>query len=238
MTPGVEIKPLAVRRFLWMICFFLFAEGTLIFMGIWQIDRLSWKNELITRLEQRQDRPVVALSEIRDSENIGDYEYSRVSVGGFFINEHSFLLAPRIYKKQSGSHLVTPLLLPDEEIVIVNRGWVPQKYSLKMATELSRVTMVATVRNSSLQGTFTPDNVPSNGEWYWIDLKEVSQQIGSSVLPIILERSDSRSDRVLPIGGQTLIELPNNHLQYALTWFGLAFVFFVSFAIFCIKNRR
>ena len=238
MTRPMATKPLAPGRFLWMVCFFLLAEAALIFLGIWQVDRLAWISDLIARMEQRQDHPVAAFSEVLGIKDVSDYEYRRVNIEGFFLNEHSFLLTPRIYKKKSGSHLVTPLQLPDERIVVINRGWVPQKYSVEAATESMRVTMVATVRNPPVQGTFTPDNVPSNGEWYWIDLNEVAQQIGSSVLPFVLDRSDSKSGRVMPIGGQTVVELPNNHLQYALTWFGLALVFLASLAIFYVKNRR
>jgi surfeit locus 1 family protein len=225
-------------RFFWMALFFLSAVVVLVFLGMWQLERLEWKRNLIVLVEQRQKLDVVPFSELQGSGGLGDHDYQRVNLAGRFINEHSFFLSPRIYNKQSGSHVVTPLRLSDGAIALVNRGWVPQKFLLESAVHSQQVTMVATIRKPARKGTFTPDNNPTNEEWYWLDLGEISEQIGSPILPVVLERSHTIDGPVFPIGDQTVISLPNNHFQYALTWFGLALVFCICFLMYFIRNRR
>ena len=238
MSRDAVANAVTAGKFLWMMLFFFCAVVVLVFLGMWQLERLAWKRDLITLVEQRQKLDVVSFSELRRSGDFSDHDYRRVSLEGVFINEHSFFLSPRIYNKQSGSHVVTPLRLPDDAIVLVNRGWVPQKFPLDSAAHIQHATMVAIIRKPSRKGVFTPDNNPSNEEWYWLDLEEISGQIGSPVLPVVLERSHSMDSPVFPIGDQTVISLPNNHFQYALTWFGLALVFSICFSIYFIKNRR
>jgi len=215
-------------RLFWMMCSSLSAIGVLVLLGFWQLDRLEWKRSLVSLIEERQKLDVVPLSTLFGIEGVSDQDYRRVSVEGVFLNKHSFLLSPRIYNKRSGSHLVTPLLLPDNNVVTVNRGWVPQKYIVEGGNRRGVVSIQATVREPVEQKLFTPNNDLSKGEWYWIDLEAISNKVGVAVLPIVLEQNQKDDENALPVGNQTVLFLSNNHLQYALTWFGLAFVFFVS----------
>ena len=220
-----------------MMCFSLLSIAVLVLLGIWQLDRLEWKRSLIALIEERQELDIAPLSSVSGMENLADQSYRRVSVEGIFLNEHSFLLSPRIYNKQSGSHLITPLLLPGNNVVTINRGWVPQKYVLDSSNHQEVISINATIRTPLGKNFFTPDNDLSKDQWYWIDLAQIAKRVGVTVLPIVLEQSRHGDDGVFPVGGQTVISLSNNHLQYALTWFGLAFVFFVSSVVYFFRHR-
>ena len=220
-----------------MLCFSLCAIVVLLSLGIWQLDRLEWKRSLIALVEERQGLEVTPLSTLYGLEIISDQSYRRVSVEGVFLNEHSFLLSPRIYSKQSGSHLVTPLRLLDNNVVTVDRGWVPQKYLLEGIGGEEVVSIQATIREPLKQNLFTPDNDLLKDQWYWMDLDAISMKVGVTVLPIVLEQTQVGGKNTFPVRNQTVVSWSNNHLQYALTWFGLAFVFLASSVTYFFKHR-
>ena len=220
-----------------MMCFSLSSVVVLVLLGIWQLERLEWKMSLIALVEERQKIDVVPFSTFYSTENFSDHNYQRVSVEGRFLNEHSFLLSPRIYNKQSGSHLVTPLRLPDGNVVAVNRGWVPQKYILGSGSREGLVSINATIREPMKQKLFTPNNDLIKNHWYWIDLDAISRTVRVAVLPLVLEQNPPGDESTFPIANQTVISWSNNHLQYALTWFGLALVFLVGSATYFLKHR-
>ena len=220
-----------------MLCFSLCAIVVLLSLGIWQLDRLEWKRSLIALVEERQGLEVTPLNTLYGFESFADQNYRRVSVEGVFLNEHSFFLSPRIYNKQSGSHLITPLRLMDDNVVTVDRGWVPQKYILESADREGVISIQATIREPLKQKLFTPNNDLSKGQWYWLDLDAISGKVGAVVLPIVIEKNQTGDENTFPVRDQTVVSWSNNHLQYALTWFGLAFVFFVSSVIYFFKHR-
>ena len=220
-----------------MLCFSLCAIVVLLSLGIWQLDRLEWKRSLIALVEERQGLEVTPLNTLYGFESFAAQNYRRVSVEGVFLNEHSFLLSPRIYSKQSGSHLVTPLRLLDNNVVTVDRGWVPQKYILEGVDGEEVVSIQATIREPLKQKLFTPNNDLLKDQWYWMDLDAISKKVGVTVLPIVLEQTQVGGKNTFPVRDQTVVSWSNNHLQYALTWFGLAFVFLASSVTYFFKNR-
>ena len=220
-----------------MLCFSLCAIVVLLSLGIWQLDRLGWKRSLIALVEERQGLEVAPLNTLYGLERFSDQSYRRVSVEGVFLNEYSFLLSPRIYSKQSGSHLVTPLRLLDNNVVTVDRGWVPQKYILEGVDGEEVVSIQATIREPLKQNLFTPDNDLLKDQWYWMDLDAISMKVGVTVLPIVLEQTQVGGKNTFPVRDQTVVSWSNNHLQYALTWFGLAFVFLASSVTYFFKHR-
>tara|TARA_Y100000588_G_C14139204_1_gene875272 strand:- start:908 stop:1291 length:384 start_codon:yes stop_codon:yes gene_type:complete len=125
----------------------------------------------------------------------------------------------------------------DNNVVMVDRGWVPQKYMLGSADREGVVSIQATIREPLKQKLFTPNNDLSTRQWYWIDLDAISKKVGVVILPIVLEQNQAGNDNLFPVRDQTVVSWSNNHLQYALTWFGLAFVFFASSVIYFFKHR-
>jgi Uncharacterized conserved protein len=136
---------------------------------------------------------------------------------------------------------VTPLMLEDgKTAVLVDRGWVPidrqAPDSRRAGQGPGQVPVAGIARQPAKPGAFTPDNRPDQNRWYWPDLTAMAAHAGLlQVAPLLLEAGPAANPGGLPVGGQNYINLPNNHLQYAITWYSLAAVLVV---IYLVSRRR
>jgi surfeit locus 1 family protein len=97
-----------------------------------------------------------------------------------------------------------------------------------------RIAGIARYRGAEHPSWFTPDNRPEQHLWYWYDLPALERALGLRLLPVVVEADATPNPGGLPIGGGTRTELPNNHLQYAITWYGLSaglLVIWISFGL-------
>ena len=85
-------------------------------------------------------------------------------------------------------------------------------------------------------GWFTPDNQPDQGLWFSYDLPALERALGVELLPVVLEADATPNPGGLPLGGQTRTELPNNHLQYVITWYGLALALLAIYVAFSLER--
>lgn len=206
----------------------------LLALGTWQVQRLHWKEGLLARIDQRIHAEPVGLDTIEKLYNEGsDIEYRPVMVHGTFVHsgERHFLST---WQGQSGFDIHTPLKLDDGRYVFVNRGFVPydrKDSSTRRAGEVSGevdVTGLARTAPREKPSFVVPQNTPGENIFYWKDLKAMAATAGlpkgATVLPFYIDADDTLNPGGLPVGGVTIIDLPNNHLQYALTWYGLAVV--------------
>ena len=127
-----------------------------------------------------------------------------------------------------GHHVLTPLVRQGGAAVLVDRGWVPADRAHPATRREGQpagpaeVAGIARYRGEDRPGWFTPDNRPAQGLWYWYDLPRARAR----ARPRAAARRD-RSGRDAQSGRSAdrrpgRAELPNNHLQYAITWYGLA----------------
>lgn len=210
----------------------LVAFAVLIGLGTWQVQRLHWKEELLATIEARVNaapRPLAAI-EARLAET-GDVDYWPVSLSGTFHHEgerHFFAT----HKGRSGYFVYTPLELDDGRLVLVNRGFVP--FELKEPARRGegqvegRREIVGLARNrlDGKPNSLMPDNDLAKNVFYWKDLAAMAASAGvgrpADYLPFFVDADDAPNPGGLPVGGVTLIDMPNSHLQYAITWYGLA----------------
>jgi surfeit locus 1 family protein len=98
------------------------------------------------------------------------------------------------------------------------------------------VTVTGIVRSPETQTLFTPDNEPMVNRWFWRDLAGMARSMfpagTTEVAPFFLEADKSEVPGGWPEGGQTRLEIPNNHLQYAITWFLLATVLLIVYGLY------
>ncbi len=228
----------------------------LIGLGYWQIQRLHWKENLIAEIHTRMQEPAidVGLSVILP-DNIPNMNYHPGRASGVFQNDHPlYFNATSVGNGKGGYDLLTPLLLDDGRYLLVNRGWIP--YDQKQKPDAASppaddqnpvygiyrpsgpVIISGILRLPPAQKpSGRPDNDASKDDWYWDDLPAMAQAAGvKEFLPFILEAKDAPHDGNYPVGGQTRIDLPNHHLQYAITWFWLAFI--LPFIYFVSNWRR
>ncbi|MFI0845677.1 SURF1 family protein [Mesorhizobium sp. IMUNJ 23232] len=210
----------------------LIAFAALVALGSWQLQRLQWKDGLIATIQQRVSSPPSSVDAIdAQFRRGGDVDYWPVEVRGTFVNgaERHFFAT---YEGRSGFYIYTPLRLPYGRFVFVNRGFVPYELKEPATRPASAIEGEVTVKGLSrnpLDGKpsyLVPDNDPAKNIFYWKDLDVMAATAGlprrATVLPFFIDADSTPNPGGLPIGGVTMIDLPNNHLQYALTWYGLA----------------
>ncbi len=200
-------------------------------LGMWQVQRLQWKEALIAEVEARRLSEPVSLDEmeIRWS-NEQDVDYWPVSVTGNFDHsaEQYFYTT---HKGRVGWNIYTPMTLADGRTIFVNRGFVPNELRSPQLREAGQVAgeveLTGLARNplSEKPNRFIPDNDIEENIFYWKDMGQMALSArleADSLVPFFVDANESAMSGNWPQGGTTLISFPNNHLQYAITWFGLA----------------
>ena len=233
-------KPEA-RRFapgLWATATTLVALVVLVALGTWQIERLAWKRDLIAAREGQLAAPAELLP--TTAEDWRSWDFRPVIVRGEFRHDLEQLFGVAAIDGRVGHHVLTPLVRPGGAAVLVDRGWVPADRAHPAARREGQpagplqLSGIARYRGANRPGWFTPDNRPEQALWYWYDMPALEAALGLELLPVVVEADAALNPGGLPIGGQTRTELPNNHLQYAITWYGLAaglFGVWISFGL-------
>ena len=215
----------------------LIAVTIMVGLGTWQVERLAWKNALIERIESGMRAAPAPLP--ARVENPADWDFRRVSVTGQFLHDHELDLAARSMNGRIGYQIVTPLKRGDGTLVMVNRGWVPLEKrdpaSRPEGLPAGTVTVEGVARVPAERGWMQPDNDPAANMWFWYDIQRMAAQAGASTgnaLPVVIEAGAAANPGCFPIGGQTNVNITNNHLQYAFTWFSLAITLIVIYFVF------
>ncbi len=199
-------------------------------LSVWQMERREWKRDILDRIAANQSAAPIALDALLSGGDPLRREYGKVAVSGTFLHEKEFHLAARSRGNDVGIQIVTPLRTDNGQIVLFDRGWVPseKKDPAKRAEGQAAgpVKLVGVVRRTQVQRQFAPDNVPDRNVWFTVDVPLMRKLAGGRPDPALdlffLEADASPNPGGLPIGGQTQLDIPNDHLQYALTWFLLA----------------
>jgi surfeit locus 1 family protein len=219
----------------------------LIGLGTWQMQRLAWKRGLIARVEQRVHGDPVPLSKAwRRWSQDGDVEYLRVRAEGSFDHDRERHLYT-VVKGQPGWRVITPLRTVDGYILMVDRGFVPDKFkdaATRPAGQIGGdVTLTGLARAPGRPNAFTPESDPARNRWYWRDLDGMAASVLTApererLVPFFVEADDTPNTGGWPKGGVTRISFPNRHLEYALTWYGLAVALVAVYAVIVMRWRR
>jgi surfeit locus 1 family protein len=235
------------RPTFWPTVFTIPALLVLLGLGSWQLDRMHWKDALIAgRTARTAAAPMIlpaAGTELSPSA-LADIEYRRATATGRFLHDREMYLAARTLQGAIGYQVVTPLQQTDGSIVLVNRGWVPadRKDPARRAEGQTQgiVTVEGAVRAPGRQHWLQPDNEPAKNLWFWSDLSAMARQASvpaERLVPVFLEAGPAPNPGGLPAGGQTRVNLPNDHLQYAITWYALAVGLAAIYVVYHWRRR-
>lgn len=193
-------------------------------LGVWQIQRLAWKTDLIARVEARlAAAPVPAPGPAGWAGLSPADEYRRVSARGRYA-AGADTLVKAVTSRGPGFWVMTPLTTPEGWTLLINRGFVPEDQRAEADRLLPHgpVSVSGLLRLSQPGGAFLRSNRPEAGRWYSRDIAAIAATLGlGEVAPYFID-ADARADQQLPIGGLTVVSFRNSHLGYALTWFALA----------------
>ena len=209
------------RALFLLLCFVLAAlfAG----LGVWQVKRLHWKTELIATVEARLAASPVEAPRFNDWSP--DQAYTRVTVTGVFLNDRETAVQA-VTELGAGWWVLTPLRT-DRGIILVNRGFVPWglKDPASRTAGLPRapIEVRGLLRVSEPGGAFLRTNAPADNRWYSRDVEAIARARGLTdrIAPYFIDADRTPNPGGFPIGGLTVVQFRNDHLVYALTWFGL-----------------
>ncbi|MTH76995.1 SURF1 family protein [Paracoccus aestuariivivens] len=195
-------------------------------LGIWQVQRLAWKTDLIERVEARIAAPAVPAPAAADwaAFSADADEYRRVSVTGSYQFQDEVLIKA-VTAQGSGFWVMTPLLTSERWAVWVNRGFVPddRRDSADRQRPEGPQEITGLLRQTQAGGGFLRDNDPAGDRWYSRDVEALSQHFGlQNHAPYFIDADKEQDANALPLGGLTVVSFRNSHLSYALTWFAMA----------------
>jgi len=202
----------------------LIATAILVGLGVWQLERLQWKLGLIAEVESHMTAPPLSLDEALKSP-ADAMQYRRVALEGHFDNAKEAYVFTTREGGEAVYHVLTPFLTDDGHSLLVDRGYVP-KEKLDPATRMpveGTTRLVGVWRVPDASGAFTPAPDAAHRIWYSRDLKGIAASDHIQLAaPVVIEADATPNPGDWPKGGQTVVSFRNEHLSYAVTWFGLA----------------
>lgn len=246
MKPAPSSRP----RSLVALTVSMLVMGTfLVGLGIWQLERLQWKQGLLREIAERTTAAPAAVPPEADWPGLtrDGIEYRHWQATGTFDHAkeiRSFTNLPDAKGPYQGVGywVLTPLIRSDGSTILVNRGFVPDQARDPASRSAGQVAGLVTVtglaRWTEDRNWFTPADDVAAGNWFTRDIAAIARAEGlTRVAPFFIDADDSAPGG-LPQGGETILSFPNNHLQYALTWFGLALGLVGVYIAFVLRLRR
>jgi surfeit locus 1 family protein len=242
----MTLQRLRAAGLVWPVALALPALALLVGLGTWQMQRKAWKEDLIAQIAARIHQPPVAFAEL-EKRPPASLEYARARVRGTFRHEGEQLLWEPDPRQGPGYHVYTPLRLDDGRYILVNRGYVTETRKAPATRPEGQITgtveVVGLLRAPIARAMFSPDHDLRTGVWYWRDLDGMTRaalgtDAGKAVRYAIDAEATPANPGGWPQGGVTRLTLPNRHLEYALTWYGLAATLIGVLAVFLIGRWR
>ena len=212
-------------------------------LGVWQVQRLAWKQDLIRQVDARIHAAPVAAPSPRQTITRQADQYRRVVVSGRFDHSRETLVKA-VTDLGPGYWVVTPLTADQGFTVLINRGFVPserQKPSDRAAGQVEgQARVVGLLRLTEPDGGFLRANDPAGDHWFSRDVAGIARAKGVSgpVASYFIDADDTPNPGGWPRGGLTVVRFANSHLIYALTWFGLALMSAAGFILFAREEKR
>jgi surfeit locus 1 family protein len=213
-------------------------------LGTWQLARLQTKNAQIAAIDARIAAEAIPLSEALAQQSKGEnVEYTKVQIQG------QFLKVPDLRKLSTfngtpGFQLIAPFLTDDNTVILVDRGVIPAEGFMDELWPARKARQIYTGilrAHNKGQGVFDPDNNPEANQWNWWDIPAMLGAVpvppDAKVSNLILQLLPDEGEQVPPIAPTPKAELRNNHLGYAITWFGLAAALVAVAGAFLMKKR-
>ncbi len=214
-------------------------------LGVWQLERLQWKNALIAERKAGLAAAPVALSTVLSEISAGKtVKYRPVTLSGRFVGEADLRLFSTAYGP--GWEIVSPFRTDEGVLVLVDRGFLPELSGRDVAAPAPPAGPLALSgfarQPPSKKAAFAPANDASRNRWFWWDLPAMAAAsagpAGARVAPVFVQLAAtpaSGSDAPRPV--VPVVAIPNNHLSYALTWFGLAAALAIM-AVLALRDSR
>jgi surfeit locus 1 family protein len=194
-------------------------------LGTWQVFRLAEKTKLIATLEERMKADPITLTQAMERQAKGEpIEYLKVTIEGRSDPAHALNKITSVNGKP-GWEVIVPFTTNDGILVLVDSGATTDKNFASISASNEIITGIVRIHNKG-RGLFDNDNDEADNIWYWWDLPAMQAAaqatVDAKIAPFIVQKLPLANDGAVPLAQTPKVELSNNHLGYAITWFGLA----------------
>ena len=223
-----EVNLKLKRSFLFQLFVILFVT---IFcsLGTWQLYRLQWKLELISEITIGLDSTPLEYS------NTIKKNYQRVKVKGKYDFDQQIYLYSLNDSGKPGFDVITPFKTNKNENILINRGWINKelKGNPNINTKSgSQQKIIGLLRKIYKPNIFKPDNDLKNNVWFSINLEDLKEVTGHQFNEFVIFLEDNQVKT--PVPKKISIDVPNNHLKYAITWYAIS----ISIIFYYLYFRR
>lgn len=241
---GMAVATGRPRRAAWPAVFGIglsLAFAGFVALGVWQLQRMAWKHDLVERVDARLHAEPVpvprreAWAAITDE---GD-SYRRVRLSGHYLPTRD-TRTQAVTALGGGWWSLAPFRTVDGDIVLVNRGFVPSGEDAA-PPPTGQGDIVGLLRTTEPGGGFLRKNRPAEDRWYSRDVEAIARARGlpaEDVAPFFVDAARDAADAGWPRGGMTVVAFRDHHLSYALTWFGMALLTAVAGICLFVLERR
>jgi surfeit locus 1 family protein len=220
-------------------------------LGVWQLNRLDEKEQIIARIEERAARAPIPLPPVAEWVGFDAeiWDYRPVELTGSFLHDQTILVFTSLTQAQGefsgpGYWVVAPLVLADGGLVFVNRGFVPQDLRAAFATggaaPEGEVTVTGLARISEAPNSFTPGTDTRNRIEWVRNIERMTSLLTTdplAVAPVYVDQS-AGDPGTLPQAGETRLTIANRHFEYALTWLALAIITPLMLLVWVFARRK
>ena len=216
----------------------------LLTLGAWQVERLAWKEDLLAHMTERRNAPPLTISSKTDIAALrrAQHDFYPAKLKGRFGEEVVFWFTQIENKPtglsrtdSAGYHMLVPFYLRDGSALLVDRGFIPQRLLDIPAPPPPQgaVVLDAVLRWPDGRGAFDNQDNPAKNLFYVRDPKAIGAHWQLDLPPMLADAATANDS--WPRGAQTRFSMPNNHLQYAVTWFGLAIVLVIVSGLWHVR---
>ena len=217
------------RQLIGPFIFSLLMFAAAIALGVWQVKRLHWKENLLAEIAVAQSNPPIPLPAV-------PRQYTKVSVTGRWDHAHAVLYGTDVRGERLGSFLVEPLLRPGLPPLIVDRGFLPDDMQ-KPADPTGDVTVTGYISDPDHPHWWSIKDDLAARHFYTLNPTAIAAALGTAKpAPYLLELMGDQTS--YPEPAHAFPDLPNNHLSYAVTWFSMALIDLVIFILAARKTLR
>ena len=217
---------------IWFIVFIGFAgTACLLYLGKWQIDRLYWKLDVLKKIDQKIAAAPVPLP-AEPSESI--HKYLSVEISGQFLQESIRVLASK--KRYGAGYRIIHVFRANGRRLLVDLGFVGLEtdYDVDLINDIS---LVGNLHWPDEVDNFTPEPDLENNIWFARNVERVASALKTEPILLILKDSTLKDQNIKPMPIDTT-HIPNDHLQYAITWFSLAIIWALMSCLFIWTTRQ
>lgn len=224
-------KTQRLRRWLFVLIVGVGGVSLLIGLGVWQTQRLVWKNGIIAEIDARLE---AAPTYVAGDETFETHNYRRAIAEGQFADEPPVRFLTSLRPFGPGFRVIHAFELLRGDRILVDRGFVRDgETAPPPSTDL--VALNGVLHWPDEKNAFTPDPNLQERLWFDRDVASLAEALGAQPVMLVLGQNESRSPISIPV---STVGIPNNHLGYAITWYSLAAVWFVMTVVVILRWRR